>query len=161
MARGQQNEHTLRESILDRLIDNEPDRQQDDPVTENQIIRSIQSSVRRDVENLLNTRFRCEEWPPQYHGLEDSLVNYGLPDFTAAGLNIVNNTDILTGAIASALERFEPRLVDIRVEQIRGDDDYDRTFHFRILGTLKLESIEQEIRFDSALETLTGQIEVR
>jgi len=160
MARGQRTEYSLRPSVLDRLIDAQPEREQDDPKSESQILREIQASVRRDVEDLLNTRYRCAEWPPQFNGLEDSLINYGLPDFTAAGLNIVNDNELLTRSIEDALRRFEPRLVDVRVERVRSDDAIDRTFRFRILGTLKLESIEQEIRFDSSLETITGQIEV-
>lgn len=160
MARGQRIQRTLRQSLLDRLIDSDPDRQQDDPLTEDQVLRAVQISVRRDIENLLNTRYRCAEWPPQFDGLNDSLVNYGLPDFTAAGLNVVNDHGLLITAIEDALTRFEPRLIDVRVERVRGTDYIDRTFRFRIKATLKLESVEQEIRFDSAMETLTGQIEV-
>lgn len=160
MSRGQINEYSLRPSLLDRLIDLEPDREQEDPKSEAQVLREIQIAVRRDVEDLLNTRYRCAEWPPQYNGLEDSLINYGLPDFTAAGLNVVNDHTILTASIEDAIRRFEPRLTDVRVERIRSRDSIDRTFRFRILATLKLESIEQEIKFDSSLETMTGQIEV-
>lgn len=160
MAKSQRGEFTLRTSVLDRLLDDEPDRLQDDPRTEDQVIREIQKAVRRDVEDLLNTRYRCDMWPPQLNGLEDSLINYGLPDFTASGLNLSNQTDVLTRAIKDALERFEPRLVDIRVEQTSGDDQFERTFRFRILATLKVESLEKEIRFDSEMETLTGNIQI-
>lgn len=160
MSRGQRSAQTLRTSLLDRLLDDEPDRLHEDPKTENQVLREIQHSVRRDVEKLLNTRYRCEFWPPKFDQLEDSLVNYGLPDFTAAGLNFVNEDKILVQAIKDALERFEPRLKDVRVERVRGSLDYDRTFRFRILATLRLDSIEQEVRFDSKMETLTGQIEI-
>lgn len=160
MARGQRKELSIRQSLLDRLIDSDPDRQQDEPMTENQSIRLVQHSVRRDVENLLNTRYRCTEWPPQLDGLENSLINYGLPDFTAAGLNVDGDDDFLLNAIENALKRFEPRLKDVRVERLRGEDHFDRTFRFRIVATLWLESLEQEIRFDSSLETLTGQFEI-
>ncbi|MDB4742843.1 type VI secretion system baseplate subunit TssE [Planctomicrobium sp.] len=146
---------------MDRLIDYDPEHEQDEPQTENQILRNIQISVRRDIEDLLNTRYRCAEWPPQFNGLEDSLVNYGLPDFTAAGLNIVNDNELLTRSIEDAIRRFEPRLSNVKVERVRGEDAIDRTFRFRILGTLKLESVEQDIRFDSSLETISGQIEVK
>lgn len=160
MAKNRYDERTIRQSVLDRLIDLEPDRLQDDPQDDHQVIRAIQKAVRRDVENLLNTRYRCEVWPPQCDKLNDSLVNYGLPDFTAAGLNLVNDNDTLISAIRDALVRFEPRLRDVRVEQISAASSYDRMFRFRILATLKIESIEQEIRFDSEMETLSGQIEI-
>lgn len=161
MARGQRTDYSLRPSLLDRLIDNDPEREQDEPQSENQILRDIQISVRRDIEDLLNTRFRCAVWPPQFNGLEDSLINYGLPDFTAAGLNIVNDNELLTRSIEDAISRFEPRLCNVKVERVRGVESIDRTFRFRILGTLQLESVEQEIRFDSSLETISGQIEIK
>ena len=160
MARGQRNEHSIRQSLLDRLIDSAPDREQDDPMTENQMVQAVQRSVRRDVENLLNTRYRCTEWPPQLDGLENSLVNYGLPDFTAAGLNMVDQDDFLVKSIENALNWFEPRLSGVQVKVLKGGDDIDRTFRFRIIAILRLESLEQEIRFDSTMETLTGQIEI-
>ncbi|MEW4490519.1 type VI secretion system baseplate subunit TssE [Thalassoglobus sp. JC818] len=160
MSQGDRHRHQIRQSVLDRLMDDEPDRQQDDPVTETQLLRKIEDSVRRDVEDLLNTKYRCQDWPPQFDSLEDSLINYGLPDFTAAGFNAINEPDVLISSIKTALRLFEPRLKNVRVEKVKNPDYYDRTFRFRILATLVIESLEQDVRFDSIMESASGQFEV-
>ena len=46
----------LRPSILDRLIDEEPDRAVEAPGTGEQKLGQLRSAVRRDLEALLNTR---------------------------------------------------------------------------------------------------------
>lgn len=160
MSSGDRQKNTIRESVLDRLIDDEPHREHDDPRTETQLLRRIQDSIRRDVEDLLNTKYRCLNWPPEFDTLSDSLVNYGLPDFTAAGLNAVNEPDVLLASIRTALQTFEPRLTKVRVDRIRNADYSDRTFRFRIFATLVIESLEQEVRFDSVMESASGQFEV-
>ena len=47
-----------------------------------QAVRELIQSVRRDLQDLLNTRVPHVNWPPEYSRLRDSLVNYGLPSFT-------------------------------------------------------------------------------
>src|SRR5262245_7495839 len=71
-------------SVLDRLIDQEPDVRREAPRGRNQVLRDLKQSVRRDLENLLNTRVRCVPTPPELNHLKRSLVNYGLPDLTGS-----------------------------------------------------------------------------
>lgn len=151
---------TIRLSILDRLIDNEPDLSTEVPLDDNQNLRIIQTAVRRDLENLLNTRYRCVAWPPELKELDDSLINYGIPDFTASGMNAAQDSDVLVKAIRLAISLFEPRLTDLRVERIQ-DDYFDRTFRFRIEGSLLIEDKALRVQFDSALESETGQFAVK
>ncbi len=68
-------------SLLDRLSGNIDSRNGDDLA---QSTAQLRQSVRRDVEKLLNTRWRCLHWPPDLTELDDSLVNYGIPDFSGA-----------------------------------------------------------------------------
>jgi type VI secretion system protein ImpF len=150
----------IRLSILDRLMDNEPDKSEEVPLDDNQKLRIIQHAVRRDLENLLNTRYRIIAWPPELTELDDSLINYGIPDFTAAGLNAALESDVLIKAIRTAIALFEPRLTDVRIE--RTQDDYvDRTFRFRIEALLLIEEKKHRVQFDSAMESTTGQIAVK
>ena len=66
-------------SVLDRLIDDEPTATREPPKSRGQVLRDLKQSVRRDLENLLNTRQRCKSWPENLSELEVSLVNYGFP----------------------------------------------------------------------------------
>ena len=150
-----------RESVLDRLIDEDPDASADPPPTRAGVLRRIQAAVKRDLENLLNTRYRCVAWPPRCEELDESLTNYGIPDFTAAGLDAAHNSDVLLEAIAAAIRLFEKRLRDVRVDRVTDGYSIDRTFRFRIRGTLMLDPDEHPVQFDSSLESVTGQFEVR
>ena len=150
---------TIRLSLLDRLIDNDPEISQEKPLDDNQKLRIIQSAVRRDLEDLLNTRFRYVSWPPELAELDDSLINYGIPDFTAAGLNAAQDSDILIKAIRLAISLFEPRLGEVRMERIN-EDFVDRTFRFRIEAMLLMEDQKHRVQFDSSLESSTGKFAV-
>jgi type VI secretion system protein ImpF len=151
---------TIRLSVLDRLIDNEPEVSTEVPLDDNQALRITQAAVRRDLENLLNTRYRCIAWPPELKELDDSLINYGIPDFTASGLNAAQDSDILIKAIRLSISLFEPRLTDLRIERVQ-DDYVDRTFRFSIEGTLLIEDKTLRVRFNSSLESETGQFAIK
>jgi len=51
-----QPEHTVTQSVLERLIDREPKEQSEMAPTRAQSVRALKSSLRRDLEWLLNTR---------------------------------------------------------------------------------------------------------
>src|SRR5262245_29545673 len=73
-------------SVLDRLLDDNPAAGRDPPRGRDQVLKEMKESVRRDLENLLNTRRRLLTWPPAMKELNRSLANYGVPDFTVASL---------------------------------------------------------------------------
>jgi len=50
-------------SVLDRLIDQEPERKLEPPLTRSQSLRELKAALRRDLEWLLNTRRTIEEPP--------------------------------------------------------------------------------------------------
>ena len=91
--------------------------------------------------------------------LDDSLINYGIPDFTAAGLNSAQDSDILIKAIRLAISIFEPRLGEIRMERIN-DDFFDRTFRFRVEAMLLIDDQRHRVQFDSSMESATGKFAV-
>lgn len=62
----------LRASVLDRLIDHEPDRKTESEKNRHQFFTEIKESVRRDLETLLNTRFRCLSPPEECKELDVS-----------------------------------------------------------------------------------------
>src|SRR5262249_62211168 len=79
-------EHPLVPSVLDRLLDDAPGVSREPARNRHQILRELKQSVRRDLENLLNTRVRCLAMPPHLKELKQSLLHYDLPDFSGAGL---------------------------------------------------------------------------
>lgn len=161
MSSGPSERTSIRLSVLDRLLDDDPTSTAEVPLEETQKLRMLQHAVRRDLQNLLNTRFRCVAWPPQMAELDDSLINYGLPDFTASSLNAAEDSEILVQAVRKAISLFEPRLADVKVERAVSQHYSDRTFHFRIEAMLVIEERQHRVRFDSSLESTTGQFELK
>jgi type VI secretion system protein ImpF len=160
MPKSPSGQQPLVPSLLDRLMDDAPDLRAETPRSSAQLLRELKQSVRRDLENLLNTRWRCVEWPESLAEIEDSLVNYGIPDFTATHFDAAQDPDILLRAIEDCIRRFEPRLRDVRLQAIEGAADGNRTFRFRIDGVLCVEPLEDPVRYDSSLEPTTGNVRV-
>jgi len=148
-------------SLLDRLIDYEPESSTELPKSRSQLLREMKNSVRRDLENLLNTRWRCVAWPPDMNELETSLVNYGIPDFSGANMGAHSDRENLRRVIEDVIRRFEPRFKTVRVEILKNKDDADRMVRFRIDALLYAEPAPEPVVFSSALEPADGKLEVQ
>lgn len=145
----------LQPSVLDRLI--EP---KSSTGSWGQVLRDVKEGIRRDLEDLLNTRWRCSSWPPNLEELDVSLVNYGIPDFTGVNLGAANNQDRFREILERVIVNYEPRLKDVKVELIRNPDPLDRTLQFRIEALLLAEPSPEPVVFDSALEPLSTSFQV-
>ena len=58
-------------SLLDRLIDRDPENQVELPPTPTEALDRLREGVRRDVEALLNTRERCRGWPDVFGEIDE------------------------------------------------------------------------------------------
>jgi type VI secretion system protein ImpF len=151
---------TIVPSMLDRLLDGEPQISREAPKDDSRVLREIKDAVRRDLENLLNTRARCLSWPPSLEELPASLVNYGLPDFTNTYARAVEDPDSMCKAIQFAIEQFEPRLRDVRVDLLPSNVATERALRFRIDATLYVDPVEDKVFYSSSLEPVSGNFEV-
>lgn len=148
-------------SVLDRLLDDDPDNTREAQATPVQTMRDLKRAVRRDLESLLNTRVRLLSWPSTFTELNRSLVNYGLPDFTSANMASSKDRDAFCRVIQNVILQFEPRLARVRVSPISATEPLDRTFRFRIDAELKTEPSPEPVVFDSNVEPGTGDVKVR
>lgn len=73
--------------------------------------RGYADAIRRDVEALLNARAPRDA---------DSVIGYGLPDFSHLSPDSPDDQWRLAAAIRETLERFETRLTNVRVEVAPG-----------------------------------------
>ena len=145
-------------SVLDRLLDDEPDVAREVARNRSQVLRELKQSVRRDLENLLNTRFRCKGHPAHLDELEQSLVNYGIPDFTGANLGSAQDRERYRRVLEATIRTFEPRLKNVAIRFSDTGDQVERLLHFRIDAVLRAE--ESPVVYDTSLEPSTGTIEV-
>ena len=148
-------------SLLDRLLDDQPTAARELLKTRTQLLRELKQSVRRDLENLLNTRRRCRSWPENLEELELSLVNYGLPDVTGFQLGTTYSRESLQKVLEQVIRRFEPRFKNITVEMLDAVDPLERRLRFRIDALLHAEPAPEPVVFDSAVQPATGVVEIR
>jgi len=145
-------------SLLDRLLGEGPRSRTSG--SRFAVPTGVQESVRRDLENLLNTRWRCLSWPPDLEELEHSLVNYGIPDFTGASFNDPSSQRELRRIIQNSIRKFEPRLKHARVSVPEREDKQDRTLRFRIEAELQAGDSSRAVAFETALDPSTSTFHV-
>jgi type VI secretion system protein ImpF len=161
VARTNAAEQPLVASLLDRLVDEDPTVSRDPPKNQNQLLRELKQSVRRDLENLLNTRQRCLDLPEDLAELRQSLVNYGIPDFTGSGMGAAKGPQDICRLLKEVIERYEPRFKRVAVQLLDNTEALDRTLRFRIDTVLRVEPVAERVVFDSTLKPGTGGFDVR
>jgi type VI secretion system protein ImpF len=156
--RGSDDKRRLTSSVVDRLLHEPGD--VTSLRTEGQDIRQMKLSVRRDLENLLNTRRRCVESPTDCKELKDSLVEYGIPDFTGLNMSVPAERERARLEIERVVRRYEPRLKSVAVTVQPDVNKFDRTLRLRITAVLRTEPIPERVVFDSELDPAVG-IEIK
>src|SRR5439155_1678832 len=74
-------------SLLDRLLDDDPQVSKEPVTSRIQDLRAYEGAVARDLEELLNSRHETlEELASEFVEVNRSLVTYGLPDLTSLSL---------------------------------------------------------------------------
>src|SRR5436305_10379759 len=124
-------------SVLDRLIDHDPQVRKEAAQNRNQLLRDLKLAVRRDLENLLNTRVRCVPWPAELKELQQSLINYGIPDLTGASLGSTKEREEFRRTIHSVILTYEPRLKTPTVRPADQADKNDRSISLHIDAVLQ------------------------
>ncbi len=140
------NRLNVQASILDRLIDREPDVSAE-PVQEFSV-GQIKDGVARDLENLLNTRRIIIPVPSSYREVSDSLFLYGLQDFTAQNPKSIPVRQHLRLEIEKTIARFEPRLKNVTVH-MDSPAGIIRSLRFRISAVLVVDPIAEPVVFDT------------
>lgn len=148
-------------SVFDRLIDQNPGVSEDVDTSRSQLLRELRESVRRDLENLLNTRLPCHKFEEDQKELEYSVINYGIPDFSGNNLVSDREKERFRRQLEEVIRFFEPRFKEVKVELVDGSDEYDRTLRFRIDALLNVQPAVKPIVFDSSMEPVTHNFRVR
>jgi type VI secretion system protein ImpF len=160
-VRGKQSLPVAQLSILDRLIDETPDKVIDRQLSHGETLDALRRSVRRDLEALLNTRRRWRSWPDGYAELALSPVGYGIADFSSGAFNDPRRREWLRQEVEQAIRRFEPRLVRLRVMLMDPKDELEATLHLRIEGLLRTEPAPDPIAFDTLVDAATAEVLVK
>jgi type VI secretion system protein ImpF len=163
-------------SVLDRLLDHEPEITAEPVQSRAQGLRQMKQSVRRDLEWLLNARQSSPVTShaehadssssssgttsaPVAHELQSSLIFYGLPDFSSASTLSVADQRRISRAIETAVAKFEPRLSDVAVTLLPIREN-ERALRFRIDARLRVEPAPEPVTFDTVLHIHSGEYRI-
>jgi type VI secretion system protein ImpF len=148
-------------SLLDRLIDDNPQVSQEPISRHFQDLREMRAAVARDLESLLNTRREAlEEVPVEFEEVSRSLLVYGLPDFTAYNLLSPGDLGRVRRAIENTIANFEPRLQRGRVT-VEPPRENERSVRFRTEALMRVDPAPEPVAFDTVLQLGTQQYQVK
>jgi type VI secretion system protein ImpF len=147
--------------LLERLIDEDPDRERDAPISSAETMQRLRTSVRTELEALLNARRRWRSPPPELSELPASPVGYGIPDFAAGVFNNEGERDRLRLEIETSIRRFEPRFLSVRVSLTDNEQRPDASLRLRIDAVLRAEPVPEQVTFDTIVDTVTDNVRVR
>lgn len=164
-------EDLVRQSVLDRLIGADllhgrGGNRGRTARTWEESVKILERNVLRDLEQLLNSRQVSEPAEAPHEHLANSVYNYGLLDFASLSADAAGTGDRIRQLIKEAIERFEPRLVDVRVVDPEEDEDSKsgggarRRIRFRVEATLRTDPDPERVEFDTVLETTSKRFEV-
>ncbi|WP_413664118.1 type VI secretion system baseplate subunit TssE [Microbulbifer sp. CNSA002] len=150
-------EKRLLAPVLDRLLQSSSKL---DVHQSHQVLRQLREGVRRDLEYLFNTRFKCISAPSTHENLEQSNINYGLPDLSTVNLSSAASRKQFCRDIEKTILNFEPRIRSVKVTTQDKVDVEDPSIRFRVEAVLHVNPASEVIVFDSALNPVTQLVDV-
>ena len=123
-------------------------------------VAQLKSSIRRDLEDLLNTRQCSISLPPGLGRLDSSLVNYGVPDPLGYDLSSPERIESFREQIEMVIRRFETRFTRVSISLPKDRGIPDRILRFRIEAAMYVELRPELLIFSLQVEPSTRQIKV-
>lgn len=143
---------TVTLSVLDRLIDREPQSQGEAPLSAAQSVRLNKRAVRRDLGWLLNSRRIPEDPPESLREVNHSVYTFGLQDFSSLTMGSQGDRAKLIRQLAAAIRLFEPRLANVQIIPVETDEVGLQELRFRIEALLMMDPKPEPISFDTVIE---------
>ncbi len=149
-------EYSLFPSLVDRLIDDDSQVRHEARQTPRETVDQMIQSIIQDVSNLLNTRAQVVSCPEHLRELHDSVLSYGLPDFSG----IAQRGDSqLQNAVSAIVNRHDSRLHELEIKVVPSSDSVDQRLRLQIrasVGTLP-ESVVFHVDLDESGETFQNE----
>jgi type VI secretion system lysozyme-like protein len=147
-----ENKAELLGSILDRLAP------QENSLGSRSQADSLEDSILRDLEMLLNTRREEFLIPPEFEQTATSIVNFGVPDLAKCGsLRSGPEQAKLCRWIEDAIRIFEPRLCSVAVRVV-DRENVNPVLRFRVEA--KAEFTARRVAFELGLKRDSGELAV-
>jgi len=153
----------LQPSLIDRLTDDDPERETDRPDQRVLTLRKLRESLKRDLSWLMNaTNLSSVQDLSSFPEVQRSVLNFGMPDVSG-----VTASDIDVGDLEEAVRRvildFEPRILSHSVEvrpMIDETQMNSNTLTFEIEGLLWAQPAPLQIMLKTDLDLELGEVTV-
>lgn len=123
-------------------------------------LRQMVDVVQRDLEDLLNTRRGARAAADAFEEVSASVVTFGMPDLSSIAAGTEGERQEVGRIIEGVINRFEPRLREVRAHLVEVGDGRERSVRFHIQARLAVDP-SPEISFDTVLELTTGYASVK
>lgn len=138
---------TLVHSLLDRLIDDDPDHAIEQAQTEDAALAQYKLGLRRDLEGLLNSKRPLLAAVQQDDQLPRTILAFGLPDISTEDFSASGARDRIRRMVVDCIREHEPRLSNVEVEV--DDAPTSRGIRFRITAVLTLTRMRETVVYDA------------
>ena len=150
----------LQPCLLDRLTDDEPDKEQEGRSSRVMSMQKYRRAVVRDLTWLLNTHANAvQSGYDEYDEIPSSVLNFGVQNIagkTSSSLSI----EEMRYQLREALRRFEPRILPNTISIVMNmnpDEMSNRSLRFGIQGDLWAEPIPETLFIKTELDLETGK----
>ena len=140
----QKTKEVARATLLERLVDNEPDVSTEPRPLRTLDKRKLRLSVRDELQRLLNTR--CSYPLDELNKQERTVVNYGISDFSHLSPQNIDDRLVLSKNMEETIQAYEPRLQDVKII-VDYFDKEKKTLSARINAVIVVESIRDPVSF--------------
>ena len=143
----------LRAPLFDRLIDETPGGHTSARPARIFDRRDLRESVRIEVGRILNTR--CQLTGELARLAEGTVLDYGLPDFSALSATGVSDLQRLSEIIARKVAAGEPRLADVRVV-LKPDPHDPKAVIGAMRASLRIGTVMEPVTFPLSIDSSSG-----
>lgn len=140
-------------TLIDRLCQGRPSTS----------IGEMRDMLRRDLEDLLNTRQGPEEIPSCMEHLNSSMAVYGLNYIENVDMNVKDDLLKLLTNVKSSIQLFEPRLEEVDVSIVKAKDDSQTrspfVLHLRIDAVMRIGAYVDRVVFNTMIQKSGATVE--
>jgi type VI secretion system protein ImpF len=125
-------------------------------------LNQLIESVRRDMEDLLNTHQTHHDIPAEFVELRKSILAYGVPDFPSESVSRSQAQRVIGNLIEGIVNRYEPRLKDVRAIPADESAAERQGLNVRIHIEARLRADPfPDVSFESVIELTSGKTSIR
>ncbi len=140
--------------LIDRLIN-------DNVVFEGHSEEVLRENIRKNIENILNTKKCFLSFESCYKQLSQSVINYGIDDFSSLWIDSLEACEGLCRQMEITIQVFEPRLNHVVVSLEETSHLINRTLKLKISGTLHENMGIERLNYHSTVSSLSHYVELK